>query len=108
MADINITFKKPVTFTVNGKEYAIKPLPAGDAFRVEYLVEHMSQKWGKDNLSTEKVSQDMLNAYDTIAKTLAKNAADPEGTRAIFEALKENDGLSWIKNLSLIIHQLGV
>lgn len=98
MADLNVTFKKPVEFTVNGEKYAIKPLPAGVGFKLSYLMEQVvkQQEKGGDAVA---LSADAMKAYDAVAAAFADNAVEPVETRAILEALKDNDGMTWARLL---------
>lgn len=105
MADLNVTFKKPVEFTVNGEKYAIKPLPAGVGFKLSYLMEQVvkGQEKGGD---AEALSADAIKAYDTVAEAFAGNAVKPEATRDILQALKENDGMTWARLLAALAKKL--
>lgn len=105
MADLNVTFKKPVEFTVNGEKYAIKPLPAGVGFKLSYLMEQVVKEQEKGG-DAGTLSADAIKAYEAVAAAFADNAVDPEGTRAILEALKENDGMTWARLLAALAKKL--
>ena len=100
MADLNVTFRKPVPFTINGEQFAVKPLPAGVGFRLTYLMEKIVKEREKGSSAAGKMSDDMVQAYDELADAFAANAVRPDETRAILEALKENDGVKWAWLLS--------
>lgn len=105
MADLNVTFRKPVDFTVNGEKYAIKPLPAGVGFKLSYLMERMMKEQQKDT-AAGTLSDDAIKAYEAVADAFADNAVDPEGTRAILKALEENDGMTWARLLAALAKKL--
>ena len=96
MADLNVTFRKPVEFTVNGEKYEIKPLPAGVGFKLTYIMEKIWKEQEKGTAAAGKMSEGMVNAYDELAEAFAANAVKPDETRAILAALKENDGVKWV------------
>ena len=100
VADLNVTFRKPVPFTINGEQFAVKPLPAGVGFRLTYLMEKIVKEREKGSSAAGKMSDDMVQAYDELADAFAANAVRPDETRAILEALKENDGVKWAWLLS--------
>ena len=105
MADLNVTFKKPVEFTVNGEKYAIKPLSAGDGFKLSYLMEQVVKEQEKGG-DAETLSADAIKAYDAVADAFAANAVRPDETRAILEALKDNDGMTWARLLMALAKKL--
>ena len=105
MADLNVTFRKPVEFTVNGEKYAIKPLPAGVGFKLSYLMERMMKEQQKDS-AAGRLSDDAIKAYESVADAFADNAVKPDETRAIFKALEENDGMTWARLLAALAKKL--
>lgn len=100
MADLNVTFRKPVPFTINGEKYAIKPLSASAGFKLTYLMEKIYKEQEKGTTAAGKMSEEMVKAYDEMAEEFAADAVKPDETRAILEALKENDGVKWAWLLS--------
>lgn len=105
MADLNVTFKKPVEFTVNGEMYAIKPLPAAVGFKLSYLMEQVVKEQEKGG-DAGALSADAMKAYDAVAEAFAANAVQPDETRAILEALKGNDGMTWARLLMALAKKL--
>lgn len=106
MAELNITIRQPEEFTVNGEKYAIKPLPAGVGFKLTYLLEDVAKFEKKDTVSAAQLADKELKLCDTLAEVFANNAVDPEKTRAIFAALKENDGMTWMHLLMNLTKKL--
>lgn len=105
MADLNVTFKKPVEFTVNGEKYAVKPLSADVGFRLSYLATEMAKREDKGGELGQLTKQE-IKAYDEIAGVFANNAVKPDETRAILEALKDNDGITWMHVLQYLVKKL--
>lgn len=105
MADLNVTFRKPVEFTVNGEKYAVKPLPAGVGFKLSYLMEQTAKR---EKEGGAQLSEQEMKAYDALADAFADNATKPDETRAILEALKENDGMTWVHVLNYLVKKLMV
>lgn len=104
MADLNVTFRKPVEFTVNGEKYAVKPLPAAVGFKLSYLMERMMKE--QDGGTAATLSEDAIKAYENVADAFAANAVKPDETRAILKALEENDGMTWARLLAALAKKL--
>lgn len=105
MADLNVTFKKPVEFTVNGEKYAIKPLSADVGFKLSYLMEQVVKEQEKGG-DAGMLSDEAIKAYEAVAEAFAANAVRPDETRAILTALRENDGMTWARLLMALAKKL--